>query len=105
MLYTYPTYLFCFFIPDRSPIWDFRCFKTLKRNLIQDIRTSCSHVVLSPSWFLFTIFRNLTDCIICKDAAFDSRKDFDMTDVLLERNGKGFPIHSNVLVKFFRVYS
>ena len=32
-------------------------------------------MVFSSSWFLFTICRNLTNDIICKDAAFDSRKD------------------------------
>ena len=32
-------------------------------------------MVFSSSWFLFTICRNLTNYIICKDAAFDSRKD------------------------------
>ena len=45
------------------------------KNLIQNIRTSCDHVVLFSSWFLFTIFWKLTNYIICKDAAFDSPKD------------------------------
>ena len=42
-----------------------------QKNLIQNIRTSCSHVVLS----FLTIFQNLTNYIIWKDVAFDRRKD------------------------------
>ena len=51
-------------------------FLDAQKNLIQNIKTSCSHVVRPSSWPVFTIFRNLTDCLICKDAAFDSQKDF-----------------------------
>ena len=50
-------------------------FCDAQKNLIQNIRTSCSDVVFSSSWFLFTIFRNLTNYIIFKDSAFDSQKD------------------------------
>ena len=58
-----------------------------QRNLIQNIRTSCSHAVLSSSWF-----RNLTNYIIGKDTAFGSQKDLQNDTCTTQKKWERSPL-------------